>query len=214
MALKILVTSDFHNKEALKEAAIEEANSGNYDLFLNLGDYMSEEYAEELFDAIDITAIGVTGNRDMMFSDEFLDSDEVPVYNFVEAPVDEDYLLIMIGGNFPEDMRERVASAIEEHGDPSKTIVASHYPPRNLGDRIQNGDRVGFDGYRELIMQHKPALWAAGHIHEDFGEYELMGTKVLNAAAESTGKAFSVTIGDEGGVEEIKEVQLVEEDNL
>lgn len=214
MSLKILITSDFHNKEALKEASIEEANSGEYDLYLNLGDYMSEEYAEDLFDRIDITAIGVTGNRDMMFSDEFLDGDEVPVYNFVEAPVDEEYLLVMIGGNFPEDMRERVNNAIEEHGDPSKVIVASHYPPRNLGDRIHNGDRVGFDGYRKLIMQHKPALWASGHIHEDFGEYELMGTKVLNASAESTGKAYSVTIGDEGGVEEVEEIQLVDEEEV
>lgn len=214
MSLKILITSDFHSKESLKQAAIEEAKKGDYDLFLNLGDYMTEEYAEELFDSIDITAIGVTGNRDMMFSDELLDGNDVPVYNFVEAPVDEEYLLVMIGGDFPEDMRERVKNAIEEHGDPSKTIVASHYPPRNLGDRIKTGKRVGFDGYRELIMQHKPALWAAGHIHEDFGEYELMGTKVLNAAAEETGKAFSVTIGDEGGVEEIEEIQLVDEEEV
>jgi hypothetical protein len=38
-----------------------------------------------------------------------------------------------------------------------------------------------------------------------------MGTKVLNAAAEETGKAYSVTIGDEGGVENVEEITLVEE---
>ena len=214
MALKILVTSDFHNKDALKEAAVKEANSGEYDIFLNLGDYMSEEYAEELFDEIEITGVGVTGNRDMMFSDEFLDSQDVPVYNYVEAPIDDKYLLIMIGGDFPDNIEEKLEDAIERHGDPSKTIVASHFPPRNLGDRVESGRRVGFDAFRKIIMKERPALWASGHIHEDFGEYDLMGTKVLNAAAESTGKAFSVTIGDEGGVENVEEVQLVDEDKV
>jgi hypothetical protein len=37
-----------------------------------------------------------------------------------------------------------------------------------------------------------------------------MGTKVLNAAAEETGKAFAVTMGDEGGVEEVEEINLVD----
>ena len=214
MSLKILVTSDFHNKDSLKQAAIEAANSGEYELFLNLGDYMSQEYAEDLFEQINITAVGVTGNRDMMFSDDFLDDPEIPVYNYVEAPIDGEYLLIMIGGDFPENIKEKVGDAIEEHGDASKTIVASHFPPRNVGDRIKGGDRVGFDAFRELILQHKPAVWASGHIHEDFGEFELMYTKVLNTAAESTGKAYSVTIGDEGGVEEIEEIQLVDEEEL
>jgi len=43
MALKILITSDFHAKEDLKEAAIEEANNGDYDIYLNLGDYIDQE---------------------------------------------------------------------------------------------------------------------------------------------------------------------------
>jgi len=43
-----------------------------------------------------------------------------------------------------------------------------------------------------------------GHVHEDFGNRELLGVPVINAAAEDTGKAFSVTIGDNGGTEEIE----------
>lgn len=208
MALKILVTSDFHAEEELKEAAIEEANSGDYDLYINLGDYMDQDFAEELFDRIDIPAIGCTGNRDMFFDEEFLDS-EVPVYNFLEAEIDDEYLVILVGGNFPDDIRDKIDSLIEEHGDPSKVIVGSHYPPKKLGDRITTGRRIGFEQFRELIIRHKPALWMSGHVHEDFGEFSLMGTDVLNAASEETGKGFSVTIGDEGGVEEIEEIELV-----
>lgn len=209
MSLKILVTSDFHAKEDLKEAAIEEANSGDYDLFLNLGDYMNEEYAEELFEEVEIPGVGCTGNRDMMFSEEFLDG-PTPVYNFLEADIDDEYKLILIGGDFPEDIKEKVRDLIEDH-DSDKVLVGSHYPPKKLGDRVHSGKRIGFDQFRELIIKHKPALWMNGHVHEDFGENSLMGTKVLNAAAEETGKAYSVTIGDEGGVENVEEITLVEE---
>lgn len=207
MSLKILVTSDFHAKEDLKDAAVEEANSGDYDLFVNLGDYMNEEFAEELFDEVEIAGIGCTGNRDMMFSQEFLDG-PTPVYNFLEADIDDEYKLILIGGDFPENVKEKVKDLIEDH-DSDKVIVGSHYPPKKVGDRVHSGKRIGFDQFRELIIKHKPALWMNGHVHEDFGERELMGTKVLNAAAEETGKAYSVTLGDEGGVEDVQEIQLV-----
>jgi Icc-related predicted phosphoesterase len=208
MTLKMLVTADFHARDDLKEAAIKEANSGDYDLYINLGDYMGEDYAEDLFDRIEIPAIGCTGNRDMFFDDEFLDS-EVPVYNFLEAEIDDEYLVILVGGNFPDDISQKITDLIEEHGDPSKVIVGSHYPPKKLGDRINSGRRIGFEQFRELIIKHKPALWMSGHVHEDFGEYSLMGTEVLNAASEETGKGFAVTIGDEGGVENVEEVELV-----
>jgi len=208
MSLKMLVTSDFHAIDELKEAAIDEANNGDYDLFINLGDYMDEEYAKDLFEQIDIPGLGTTGNRDMMFSESFLDS-EVPVFNFLEADVDEEYLLILIGGEFPDDVKKQVREIIQEHGDSSKVIVGSHYPPHKVGDKIHSGKRIGFEQFRELIIREKPALWMNGHVHEDFGEHSLLGTKVLNAAAESTGKAFSVTIGDEGGVEEIEEIELI-----
>lgn len=209
MSLKILVTSDFHAKEDLKNAAIEEANSGDYDLFINLGDFMDEEYAEDLFEQIEIPGIGSTGNRDMMFSNEFLDG-SVPVYNFLEAEVDDEYLVILIGGDFPDDIKGQISELIEDHGDSSKVIVGSHYPPKKVGDKVHSGKRIGFDQFREMIIKEKPAIWMNGHVHEDFGERELLGVPVLNAAAEENGKAFSVTIGDEGGVEEIEEVQLVE----
>ena len=209
MSLKILVTSDFHAKDDLKEAAIEEANSGDYDLYMNLGDYMDEDYAKDLFDRIEIPGIGATGNRDMMFSDELLDANDVPVYNFLEANVDDEYLVILIGGDFPDNIKKKVADLIGEHGEPSKVIIGSHYPPHKLGDKIHSGRRIGFEQFRELIMREKPALWASGHVHEDYGRDSLLKTEYINAAAEESGKAYSVTIGDEGGVDEIEEVELV-----
>ncbi len=208
MGLKLLVTSDFHADEPLKEAAIEEVNSGEYDIFLNLGDFMDENYAEELFEAIDIPALGCTGNRDMMFSDEFMDG-PIPVYNFLEADIDEEFFLVLIGGDFPEDIKNKLDELLEDR-DNSKVIVGSHYPPKKLNDRVHSGKRIGFEQFREILIKHKPALWASGHVHEDFGSKELFGTQAINAASLDSGKAYSVTIGDEGGVEELEEVTLVE----
>ncbi len=208
MGLKLLVTSDFHADEPLKEAAIEEVNSGEYDIFLNLGDFMDENYAEELFEAIDIPALGCTGNRDMMFSDEFMDG-PIPVYNFLEADIDEEFFLVLIGGDFPEDIKNKLDELLEDR-DNSKVIIGSHYPPKKLNDRVHSGKRIGFEQFREILIKHKPALWASGHVHEDFGSKELFGTQAINAASLDSGKAYSVTIGDEGGVEELEEVTLVE----
>lgn len=209
MALRVLFTSDFHSSEPLKEAAIKQANSGEYDLFVNLGDFMDEEYARELLDRVEIPGLGCTGNRDMFMSDELLDSGEVPVYNFLEADIDDEYLMILIGGDFPEDIKSRVHDLVEEHGDSSKVIIGSHYPPHKLNDKIHSGRRIGFEEFRQLIIREKPALWVSGHVHEDFGEASLMDTLCLNAAGEESGKAWSVTIGDDGGVEDYGKVELV-----
>lgn len=207
MGLRILFTSDFHMDEQLKEAAIEEANNGEYDIFVNLGDYMDEDYARDLFDRIEIPALGCTGNRDMHFSDEVLDG-PTPVYNFLEADIDEEFLLILIGGDFPEDVKKKVEDLLSER-DSSKVIVGSHYPPKKMRDRIHTGERVGFEQFRELMIKYKPALWASGHIHEDFGRDSLFSTEFINVAAEESGKAYSVEFKDEGGVEEIKEIDLI-----
>lgn len=205
MSLKVLVTSDFHGNDELKEAAVKEANTGDYDLFVNLGDFIDEDYTKDLFNSIEIAAVGCTGNRDLMFSTELLNG-SVPVYNFLEADIDDEYKLILIGGDFPEDVKRQVEDLVEDF-DSNKVLIGSHHPPYKLGDQIHSGKRIGFEQFRELIIKHKPALWMNGHVHEDFGERELMGTTVLNAAADETGKAYSVTIGDEG-VSEVEEVNL------
>ena len=206
MSLNVLVTSDFHADEELKQGAIEEVENNDYDLFVNLGDYMDEEYAEDLFDSIGIPALGTVGNRDLHFSQELTDG-ETPVYNFLEADIDEEYLLILIGAEYPDDIKDQVGDIIEEHGDRSKVLVGTHYPPKKLGDRIHSGDRVGFENFREIILKHKPALWASGHIHEDFGQDSLFSTTFLNAASEESGKGFSVVVGEEG-VESVEQVSL------
>ncbi len=204
MSLKILAAGDFHAKEDLLEACREELEQGDYDLYINVGDYMDTDYAERLFEGLDVAAVGTTGNRDLHMTEEDLEG--LPVFHFLEADIDEEYKLVLIGGDFPEDVQDKVAEMVEDV-DPDNLIIGSHYPPKKVGDKITSGKRIGFDQFRRMIMRHKPALWVNGHVHEDFGERELMGTKVLNASSHDTGKAYSVTL-DEGEVE-VEEVDLI-----
>ena len=206
MSLKMLVAGDFHAREELLEGCREELEENDYDLYINAGDYMDLDYAERLFEGLDVAAIGTTGNRDLHMTEEDLEG--LPVFHFLEADIDDEYNLIMIGGDFPDDVQEKVAEMIEGV-DSDKLVICSHYPPKKLGDKIESGRRIGFDQFRRMIMKHKPALWVNGHVHEDFGENDLMGTKVLNASSFDSGKAYSVTL-DDGNVE-VEEVVLVEE---
>ncbi len=200
----MLVAGDFHAREELLKACREELENNNYDLYINAGDYMDLDYAERLFEGLDVAAVGTTGNRDLHMTEEDLEG--LPVFHFLEADIDDEYKLILIGGDFPEDVQEKVAEMIEGF-DSEKLIICSHYPPKKLGDKVNSGKRIGFDQFRRMIMKHKPALWVNGHVHEDFGENELMGTKVLNASSFDSGKAYSVTL-DNGEIE-VEEIDLI-----
>jgi Icc-related predicted phosphoesterase len=205
MSLKLLVAGDFHAREDLLEGCREEIQENDYDLYVNLGDYMEKDYAERLFEGLDVAAIGTTGNRDLHLSED--DLERMPVYHFLEADIDDEYKLVLIGGDFPEDVQERFEEMIEDV-DSDKLIVGSHYPPKKVGDKIDTGRRIGFEQFRKMIMRHKPVLWMNGHVHEDFGERELMKTKVLNAASYDSDKAYSVEIED--GEVDVEEIDLLE----
>jgi len=200
----MLVAGDFHAKEELLQACRKELEENDYDLYVNVGDYMDVDYADRLFDDLDVAAIGTAGNRDLHMSEEDLEG--LPVFHFLEADIDDEYKLILIGGDFPDNVEERVNEMIEGV-DTDKLVIGSHYPPKKVGDKMHNGQRIGFEQFRKMIIKNKPALWFNGHVHEDFGERELMGTKVLNASSHDNGKAYSVTIND--GDVEVEEVDLL-----
>lgn len=204
MSLKILFAGDFHAREDLLEGCREELESGDYDLYVNVGDYMDLDYTERLFEGLDVAAIGATGNRDLHMTEDDLEG--LPVFNFLEADIDDEYKLIVIGGDFPEDVKEQVEEMVGST-DPEKLIFATHYPPERVGDRVETGKRIGFEQFRRMILRHKPILWVNGHVHERFGERSLMNTKVLNAASHESGKAFSAEIED--GEVTVKEVDLL-----
>lgn len=202
--MKILAASDFHEDEELTEAAIEEANSGDYDLFLNPGDFVSREEYERFEDAVEIPFFACTGNWDFEFEPPE-NGEYDSLFNYMKVELD-DLRVALIGSVFPDDFMEDI-SDWADGVDPSDLIMVSHYPPERAGDATVSGNRAGMTGFRKLIMKLKPAIWLCGHIHEAFGHYSVMETDVFNCAVIESGKCFSIELGDDG-VEDWDEVDL------
>jgi len=208
--MRILAVGDFHNDETIKERAIEEANQGNYDLFLGLGDYFTEEYYQDLAQRIKIRKLMITGNRDFNFETPN-NEDYDGLFNYVKVnytdDVDKtDWKLVLLGSTFPEDFQQDVEDWVGDF--PSERLIfCSHYPPYMIRDLSYSGSHTGIAEFRELIFKLKPALWFCGHIHEAFGAQKLMRTHVINVAATDSGKAYAVEIDSEG-TKNIKEINL------
>ncbi len=185
----------------------EEVEEGEYDLFLYLGDFTDPDYAKELLDEVDATCLATTGNRDLHFEQELVESD-YPVYDFLKADVDDEYTVVLIGGDYSSELAGDVRKILEQV-DADTTVVGSHYPPERLGDQIETGDRVGREEFRRMILRYKPAAWCCGHIHEDYGHFELMDTDVLNASSFDSGKGYRVVL-DENGEKQIDEIELLQ----
>lgn len=204
--MNLFAVADLHRNEELRDAVIEEANSGDYDLFIAVGDYEEADYYESLIAPLQLPFIALTGNWDFGFQPPE-NGEYERLFNYKEVEF-RDYRIVLLGSVYPDDFQEQVAAFFD--GVPNgKRIVASHYPPHMLGDLTRMGTRAGFTEFRELIMREKPALWLTGHIHEDFGKYALMNTLVLNCAAIESGKAWRITFND-AGVNGTEEVVLVE----
>ncbi|MDY6774397.1 MAG: metallophosphoesterase family protein [Candidatus Nanohaloarchaea archaeon] len=204
--MKIFTAGDFHGDEELKDGALEEVNSGDYDMFLIIGDYGSPEFYQDLIDRLQVPWLAITGNWDFDF--EPPENNEYQhLYNYQKVEYEEGYRFLLLGSVYPDDFLDEAREFFE--GTPNhKRVVVSHYPPHMLGDLADNGNRAGFPEIRELIMREKPALWTCGHIHEDFGRFSLMDTTVLNTSSEESGKGWRVELGEEG-VRSAEEVELV-----
>lgn len=201
--MRILAASDFHEDDALTEAVIEEANSGDYDIFISPGDFVSREEYERFEDAVEIPFLACTGNWDFEFEPPENDEYEA-LFNYMKVDM-EDVHVGLIGAVFPDDYMDDISDWSEQFDTP--LVLTSHYPPERAGDATVSGNRAGMSGFRKLIMKLKPAVWLCGHIHEAFGHYSVMETDVFNCAVIESGKCFSIELGDDG-VKDWEEVEL------
>ncbi len=64
-------------------------------------------------------------------------------------------------------------------------VLVTHGPPRGLGDVTRRGSAVGCEALRARVLEVRPRLHVYGHIHEDAGEFEVLGcpTRFLNVAS-------------------------------
>ena len=75
------------------------------------------------------------------------------------------------------DLRDEWA-AVPEDVD----VLVVHGPPHGYGDKIYNGSRVGCTELTKRIREIEPRLVVTGHVHEDYGIYQLGPTKIVNSS--------------------------------
>lgn len=59
-------------------------------------------------------------------------------------------------------------------------VLLTHGPPYGYGDLTMRGEAVGCQDLLEAIKKKKPRYHLFGHIHENFGEWDLDGIKLIN----------------------------------
>lgn len=202
--MKLLAAADFHEEDDLIDAVVEEANSGDYDVFIAPGDFVTPDDYQDMQERVEIPMFACTGNWDFNFTPPEND-DYDDLFNYMKIDWEE-YKIGAIGAVFPDDFKDDLEKWVDGHDD-RRLLFMSHYPPERLGDATVSGNRAGMTGFRQLIMKLKPAAWFCGHIHEAFGHYSFMQTHVFNCAVVESGKCFAVELGDDG-VEDWEEVEL------
>ena len=61
-------------------------------------------------------------------------------------------------------------------------VLIVHGPPYGYGDLCMSGDRPGCKALKKTILESKIKLVITGHIHEDYGEFDMDGVRVVNAS--------------------------------
>lgn len=61
-------------------------------------------------------------------------------------------------------------------------VLITHGPPKAIGDRVAQGDRVGCEELRKRVLEVEPSYHVFGHIHEGYGRYREAGVEFLNVS--------------------------------
>lgn len=85
---------------------------------------------------------------------------------------------------YPLDLKDLYKSMPDD-----TDIIITHGPPKDYGDRVHSGQRVGSLSLTERVIDIKPKLVVSGHIHEDRGirsliHEDMSETLIVNAASE------------------------------
>ncbi len=199
--MKLLCASDYHANHRFLESTVEHAEKLEPDVFVYCGDFVMQEYAEELIkrlEEVGVPVLAVAGNLDLGIIYES-EMSEIVMYGLREL---KGYHFLLVSATYPFILDEALADV--EGIDPSKLIFVTHYPPKGVLDKIWSNEHVGYDGYAEFDENVKPALHVFGHIHEDNGFEIKSNTIFVNCAATPSRKIYLVDLKKR----EVRDVKL------
>lgn len=188
--MKIFVLSDPHGNGQIVKETLEEVNSGDYEVFLGLGDFVSKRLFSELVVNLQVERKSfIQGNRDFRLRG-------LPYLKKWDKFDYDGLRFILIGFHHTPRVKEKIMKDCEAM-EGKELVMASHEPPFRVRDETHSGARVGVPKFREVIKEKQPLAWLCGHIHEGEGVSTVGNTKVVNAAASKEVLGYRVVVEDE-----------------
>lgn len=188
-----MCTSDFHMSWEKAKKAINEAKKKEVEVFINTGDFLSNDFANRVAEELEqygIKGLFVEGNWDHNMRIFGVKNVKVLKYEYVR--IGRYYFFGMdekIYYNW-EDMLSLTSSLASE-----RLIFLSHEPPRGFLDLIWNGSHIGNADYAEFVKRKKPLLHCFGHVHESNGFQKIFNrTLLVNGAVADIPKAYIVDL--------------------
>ncbi len=188
--VKALFTSDFHLNKKLIEETIRIAEKEEVDVFINTGDFLSNDFANLLAKKIDdlgIKGFFVEGNWDSGLN---ITSESVSLLKYTY----EKYKGFYFFGTY-----EKVFLTYQDFLEMTKEInnkklvFLTHEPPKGILDKVWNGKHVGNEEYTRFDEIKKPLVHGFGHIHERNG-YLKKETLFINSAMADVHKCYMVDL--------------------
>ncbi len=185
--MRVLCTSDFHRSDKIVKNVLKILNEKNIDVYINDGDFLSNDFARAFFKKLKIKTFVVSGNWDWDLK-----------YNGKTVSILEDEIekykgYCFLGAN-PDFANSKHLLSLTKNIPAEKLIFISHSPPYKILDKMWNGAHIGFVEYTEFVKKKKPILHVFGHIHEDNGFKKTKNTLFVNAALAASKKAYIVEL--------------------
>jgi Icc-related predicted phosphoesterase len=191
--LRILAAADVHGDKKLVSRLADKAEKKKVDLVVLCGDltFFETDVSGMIgpFREKDKKVIFVPGNHETLATADFLSKMYDKTYNLhgYSIMIGDVGFFGVGGGNvgiFDVDEAETkklLKRALKGIRNAKKKVLVSHMPPVDTKLDNLGWTNAGSKSIREIIEDVQPDLCLCGHIHETFGEEEMIGkTRVIN----------------------------------
>ena len=192
--MKLLLFSDLHCDSTAAEKLVALAGEEKVDVVVGAGDFGTKRSGIDLtinvLRRIALPAVLVAGNAESdlelveacrgwtdahVLHGTGIEVNGVPFFGLGAA------VPVTPFGSWSFDLTEEQAAELLA-GCPPHAVLVTHSPPRGVLDVVSRGENLGSESVRATIESKHPRLAVCGHIHDNGGKHELLGsTPVVNA---------------------------------
>ena len=186
--MEFLALTDVHDDQRVLDRVHVLLSKRKFDAVFFAGDLSntdSASFAEEFAEPF-TNFFAVPGNMDRKPVVEFLEKSGASVHN--KRRKLGSWEVVGFGGSnhvgrvpFAHSEAE-IAESLLKLGIGRETILLTHMPPKGCFDLV-DGENIGSQAVREVILEKKPFINICGHVHEHEGEQMLEDTIVVSVGA-------------------------------